>query len=656
MSDESPLQPKASDASPVPSLSIDALAQSERRFQALIEHSTDSIAVIDSSNKILYLSPAVERVEGFKPEELIGTSGVENTHPDDLPYVGKVVEELMAHPGKPVPVLWRRKHKDGRWLWLEGYATNLLDDPAVQGIVTNYRDVTDRKTAEDALRKSEERLRGTLDSMMEGFQIIDPEWRYVFINETGVQHARKTHDELIGRTMMEVYPGIDQTDVFKQMEQCMSGRKPIHLENHFVYPDGNEAWFDLRIQPTVEGIFVLSSDITQQKAAEQARESLETQLHESQKMEALGTLAGGIAHDFNNILGAILGNAELAQQDARGNPELLESIGEIRKAALRAKELIQQILSFARRQPKSLKVMNLCPVAEDSIRLLRSTLTTTVSIDYQCKLDTPNIVADATQIQQVILNLCTNAAHALQGQPGRIDVRVGPQDIEEGALPPHPDLAPGKYAKVSIADTGVGMDEATLQRVFEPFFTTKPVGEGTGLGLAVAHGIMKAHGGAIAIHSTVGVGTRVELFFPATDQAVPAESEVEVGQKVQGRGQRILHIDDDESLVLLVKRMLERQGYKVSSFGSQLEALREFRMDPYAFDAVLTDYNMFGASGLDVIAAVREIRPEIPIALASGYITEELRQLANEAGVRELIAKPNTVDDYCAVVERLLRE
>ncbi len=261
----------------------------------------------------------------------------------------------------------------------------------------------------------------------------------------------------------------------------------------------------------LEGAF---QDITERKKAEQAHASLEAQLRESQKMEALGALAGGIAHDFNNILGAILGNAELARQDARANWQALVSLEEIQKAGHRARDLVQQILSFSRRQPTARRVMSLPSVVEESARLLRAALPGGLWIECHCAADTPSIVADPTQVQQVLLNVGANAAHAMEGRSGSIDIRVEGVTLDEASARFDLNLRPGQYARVVVCDSGHGMDAATQRRIFEPFFTTKPAGKGTGLGLSVAHGIMQAHEGAIVAHSELGKGTRFELYFP----------------------------------------------------------------------------------------------------------------------------------------------
>ena len=402
----------------------------------------------------------------------------------------------------------------------------------------------------------------------------------------------------------------------------------------------------------IEGAF---QDITERKRAEQAHASLEAQLRESQKMEAIGTLAGGIAHDFNNILGSILGNAELARQDAASNWQALVSLEEIQKAATRARDLVQQILSFSRRQPTSRRLMSLPPVVEESARLLRAALPGGVRIECRCAADTPSVAADPTQVQQVMLNLGTNAAHAMEGRPGSIEIRVEGITLDEATARFDLNLRPGRYARVVVSDTGKGMDAATRRRIFEPFFTTKPVGKGTGLGLSVAHGIMQAHEGAIVAHSEPGKGSRLELYFPYAQTVADALVAPEDARPAsEGRGQNILYIDDDEAQVFLIKRMLERWGYRVSAYLEQRDALDALLAGAVRFDLVVTDFNMPGISGLEVARAIRDARPELPVIVVSGYITDTLRAQAAAAGVRELISKSHEVEELRDVVQRLI--
>ncbi len=402
----------------------------------------------------------------------------------------------------------------------------------------------------------------------------------------------------------------------------------------------------------IEGAF---QDITESKKTEKTRLSLEAQLRESQKMEAIGTLAGGIAHDFNNILGTILGNTDLARQDAGSNWQALVSLDEIQKAALRAKDLVQQILAFSRRQPTALRVMSLTPLVEESVRLLRAVLPGGVQLEYRCLADTPPVAADPTQIKQILINLGTNAAHAMRGRPGSIDICVEGITLDTSSVRFDLNLRPGRYARITFSDTGHGMDAATQRRIFEPFFTTKPVGEGTGLGLAVVHGIMQAHHGEIIPHSEAGKGSRFELYFPAARAGADALGTTErAGPASEGRGQHIVYLDDDESQMFLYRRALERWGYRVSAYQEQREALDALRSDDMQIDLVVTDFNMPGLSGLEVARAIREARPDVPVVMVSGYITPQLRTEAAAAGVRALVSKPLDVEEFRDLLQQLI--
>ncbi len=397
----------------------------------------------------------------------------------------------------------------------------------------------------------------------------------------------------------------------------------------------------------------LTTYFTGLKLAESEREQIASQLRESQKMEALGTLAGGVAHDFNNALVAILGNVELARQDVGPGHAALVSLEEINKAGRRGKDLVQQILSFSRRQGLERKPTSLALVLVESSRLIRATLPVGVQLDMDCKADTPAVLADALQVEQILLNLCANAAHSIQdqGRPGVIEVQLSA--YEQTQAETKGDLAPGHYALLSVRDNGAGMDEATRSRIFEPFFTTKPVGKGTGLGLAVVHRIVKAHEAKIEAMSTVGRGSEFRIYFPAIDVIVTGFSETTPTiAPIPVAGKHVLFVDDEETIVFLMKRLLERQGFRVSGYTDPRQAVVAARANPDQFDLVVTDYNMPNMSGLDLASALREIRADLPVVMTSGYIPEELREKAPAYGIRELIYKPDTVDDLCEAVTR----
>lgn len=431
-------------------------------------------------------------------------------------------------------------------------------------------------------------------------------------------------------------------------------------------------------------------DITALRQMQQQQRALEQQLAQSQKMEALGTLAGGVAHDFNNILAAILGNADLARQDLPPGAPARQSLHEISSAARRGRELVRQILAFSRQQP--LARTPVCPdaIVTETCSLLRTAIAPHVQLVKDVAPDGPAILADPTRLGQVLLNLGTNAVHALQGRPGRIGYRVDAVGLDDPALPP-PLREAGRCSgmgavRIAVHDDGCGMDDATRARIFEPFFTTKGVGQGTGLGLPMVLGIVEAHGGAITVDSRLGQGTTFTLYFPATAEKPPApEPEPEVvfldggtmatissgespppatfsvespamSDDPSAAPAHILYLDDDDTLVFLVRRLLERRGYKVTAVCDQQEAIDAVRAQPQGFQLLMTDYNMPGMSGIDVAREVLAINPTLPVAVASGYISDELQAEAAAAGVTEVVFKTDAVEAFCEVVARLVKQ
>jgi signal transduction histidine kinase/CheY-like chemotaxis protein len=395
-------------------------------------------------------------------------------------------------------------------------------------------------------------------------------------------------------------------------------------------------------------------DLSASKRAEAQRLALETRLRESQKMQAVGTMAGGIAHDFNNILSAILGNVELAKQDTAEGSAALTSLEEIGKAGRRARDLVRQILTFSRNEPPRRTPMQLSEVVHETVRLVKVTLPPGVELKVVEAPDCSSVLADATQVEQALLNLCTNAILAVGKDKGwvRIEVSNTRLDVPECS---RIGLPPGNYVDLSVKDSGSGITPVTLQRIFEPFFTTRQVGQGTGLGLSVVHGIMQTHQGGIDVGSTPGLGSTFHLYFPACDQPLPASPEpVATAPAVHGQGRHVMYVDDDQALVFLVERVLRRKGFTVTSFTDPFEAQAALAERAQDFDLLVTDYNMPGFSGVDLLRAAKALRPDLPVALASGYVTPEIERSAFEAGASALVYKPNDVNELCETVQRLI--
>jgi CheY-like chemotaxis protein len=327
-----------------------------------------------------------------------------------------------------------------------------------------------------------------------------------------------------------------------------------------------------------------------------------------------------------------------------------ESLEVIRKASQRARDLVQQILTFSRQQTLERRVVQLRNVAEESVKLLRATLPAGIDLVSAFAPDTPPVLADRTHIHQVLMNLCANAWQAIEAPVGRIEIALA--GVMVGDQPRHPDLRPGRYARLTVIDSGKGMDRATVERIFDPFFTTKALGEGTGLGLAVVDGVVKNHDGAIEVLSAPGRGTTFHLYLPATElEAEPVRPSV--ADLPRGTGQRILFLDDEDQLVMVARRVLVRLGYEFVGFTMPAEALEAFRADPAAFDLCVTDLNMPAISGLEIAAELLRLRPALPVALASGNISDALLARAQALGIREVIYKPTTMAELATAVHRL---
>ncbi len=507
----------------------------------------------------------------------------------------------------------------------------------------------------EQLYLGERRLEAVINSALDAIICVDQNQRITVFNPTAAALFQCSAADALGSPLERFLPDAAQALAFAQIStQAMLGERTARTAS------GQELSVEISVSferhSAGETTTVFARDLTGRKKMEAHRAVLEAQLRESQKMQAMGTLAGGIAHDFNNILSAILGNVELAKGDLPEGSGAGISLDEIGKAGRRARDLVRQILTFSRNEPTQRAPVALAEVVAETERLLRVTLPPGIELNIQMQEGLPPVMADATQVEQALLNLCTNAIHAIGDVRGTVTVDV--------ALA-HPDqrtcerlgIAPGSYATLAVRDSGTGMDAGTIERIFEPFFTTKVVGQGTGLGLAVVHGVMRTHQGATDVQSTPGQGSTFTLYFPAAVDAAnlpSGKSERRNAPAVAGAGHHVMYVDDDKALVFLVERLLQRRGFRVTGFSDPREAEQALRDNPQLWDLLVTDYNMPGYSGLDLARQARAIRPDLPVALASGYVTTEIEAAARAEGARALIHKPNDVEELCATVQRLV--
>jgi signal transduction histidine kinase/ActR/RegA family two-component response regulator len=398
----------------------------------------------------------------------------------------------------------------------------------------------------------------------------------------------------------------------------------------------------------------LSQIILWRKQAEIEKERLQSRIQQSQKIESIGTLAGGIAHDFNNILGIILGNTELAIDSLLEREPARLNLEEIRKACLRAKDIVKQLLSFARKTDPKRQPINLITVVEDSLRFLRATIPTSIDIshDFQAKNDT--ILADSTQIHQVLINLGTNAYHAMQETGGSLDIKI--ENVFWGNVSPasHNEPTAGNYLKLTVSDTGHGILREHRDQIFDPYFTTKEIGKGTGMGLSVVHGIVKSHGGEISVDSEPQKGTTVHIYFPVAEEA-PVD-ETETSENLPSGNERILFVDDEASNIYVGRSRLEQLGYQVETRISPLEALELFRADPHRFDLLITDMTMPQMTGDRLVKEILKLRPDMPTILCSGFNEKMDEEKAAELGIRRYIEKPYDKRFMANIVRNALDE
>ena len=523
--------------------------------------------------------------------------------------------------------------------------------PDLLGVVGH--DHTARRSLERAIAESDSVLSNILDNSRDGIIIIDEHGTLLSFSKTAEKQFGYQAAEVLGRSVNMLMPMPYSRDHDSYIQNYLdTGNAKIIGRGREVpgrRKDGSTFPFRLNTTPPFKigrsrCFLGIIGDLSQQK-------EVEDQLRRAQKMESIGTLAGGIAHDFNNILGGITGYVELMLEDAEEGSYLQEDLHEMLKACNRGKDLILQILTFSRQDKSERKPLYLHTIIKESLKLLRATIPTTIEICQQIDGNCPPILADPTQIHQVMMNLGTNAMHAMRQNGGTMTVRMERAQLDD-EFHKTVNLPYGTYVHLSIIDTGIGMDAETKGRVFDPFFTTKAVGEGTGMGLSVVHGIVNSHGGGIYLETVKGVGTEFHLFFPTCREEI--EEDVVSGRDIsRGRG-RILLVDDDALLLKVQGRILERMGYQVTSRSESSEALEAFVSDPHAFDLLITDQTMPRLTGTELATRVLQLRPELPIVLTTGYSEQITPERARELGVREFLLKPVSKAELGEALERIL--
>ena len=540
---------------------------------------------------------------------------------------------------------------------------HIVDAAHVASIaIERKRSIQALRVSEALLAEKSQTLEATLERMEQGVMMVNAERIVEVCNRKAIELLDLPAELMASKpTFAQVLEFQWATDEFahttESVREFVRGGGILDEPQSYERTRPNGRVIEIRSIP-IEGGGVLRTytDITERKRSEAMRLALEAQLLEAKKLEAIGTLAGGIAHDFNNIMAAILGNAALARQDLGEGHRARPFLEQIAKAGLRARSLVQQILAFSRQQPNEFISVPLRPVIEETLTMLRSMTGASVRLRSVLPDVKLAVMGNPTQLQQVLMNLGTNAWHALRDGAGTIEIGLEERTILDGSMRSPAGLAAaGSYAHLWVRDDGCGMDDETRERIYEPFFTTKPVGKGTGLGLAVVHGIVKTLGGAIEVTSAPGQGSTFDLYLPLVDHETrPMPLDCADVDLAHGDGQHVLYVDDDEVMAVMVQGLLQRLGYRATYFLDAHAAIQAVERDPEGVDLVVTDFNMPNVSGLDVVRALADIRPDLPVVISSGYVSDELRSSALDLGVRAVMQKEHTLEELGWIVNAAL--
>lgn len=568
--------------------------------------------------------------QGFKVGDLLG--GLSVTVPMEFfapPYKEHIRNSLLLHFS----------------LWVLGAI----------GILWSFRKVKKRDATifagQASLKNAYDELEKTFDAIDGIITIQDKDMRITKVNRATCEAFNAKAEELVGKYCYQVFRGIKEP-----CEGCpeVEALKDGSLHHSEMEHENLGKIFAVAAAPVTNGngeiikLVHYAKDITEDRRREK-------QLRQAQKMEAIGTLAGGIAHDFNNILTAILGFSELLQLRSTLDDVTRKDVDQIHHAGLRAKELVKQILTFSRQGEQEFQALHVQPVVKEALKLLRSSIPTTISFEQDLDEDKALVIADPSQIHQVVMNLCTNAYHAMRDSGGTLTVILQPVELVDIDVKNKQGVKPGSYLRLMVGDTGKGIKKADQERIFEPYFTTKGKGEGTGLGLSLVHGIVNSMGGYISVYSEEGQGTTFQVYMPVvTEVEVSQTGERGISNQIPGGSERILIVDDEESIIDLEGRMLESLGYAVSVFNDALEAKEAFAADPESFDLIITDMNMPHLSGLELVEIVRGIRADMPIIVSTGFSERINSKSAHKYGVKRVMMKPLVLHELAQVVRSAL--
>ena len=636
-----------------------------RRFlESVLYHLPDAIITLDAANRVQDWNPGAVRIFGYGAEEAIGRNL------DDLVTNHEFHSEAVAHTrevmsGRQVEAFETvRIRKDGSPVHVLAAGSPVMVDNQISAMLAVYRDITERKIWENTLEASERRFKALFNGAPMMYVVTESRDNRPYIqdvNQMFLDVLGFERHEVLGQQLAGFYTEESKRELLEQggYQRALDGIF-TPSERNFLTRDKRVVYTLLHAMPDYDaegrviGTRAMFQDITARKTAEMETKRLETALLHSQKMEAIGTLAGGIAHDFNNILSAVIGYSELALTSVEEDSRLHNNLAQILVAGTRARELVRQILTFSRQDELELKPLDIAPLIKEALKLLRSSLPTTIEIRQHISNELDNVMAEPAQIHRVIMNLCTNAAQAMEEDGGLLTVGASQVTLSPQEVRLYPDLKSGQYLKLSVQDSGPGIPPDIIDKIYNPYFTTKEKGKGTGLGLSVVHGIIQSYGGAVYVYSDPGQGTTFNLYIPAIKRDRLDENGID-GALPTG-SEHILLVDDEPLLVEVGRQILEMQGYRVTTCRNGREALDRFHEAPDQFDLVITDMTMPKITGDKLAIEIMETRADLPVILYTGFTEKITDDKARKIGVKALLLKPVTKKDLAFTVRRVLDE
>ena len=640
-------------------LAEQSLREIERRHEKSQEIAHLGSWELDIVRDRLIWSDEIYRIFGLRPQEFGATyeAFLAAVHPDDRAAVDTAYAESLRKNLDGYEIEHRVMRRDsGEVRFVHEKCEHLRDAGGrIVRSVGMIHDITERKRADDlrqALAEQERlRLGAAVEQASDAVVMVDLDGRIQYVNAAFETINRAQKADAMGRDYVDFVGCGPYAD---DIRGAVSQGKVWHGHLTRSRPGDRAIELEVTVSPAKDpagallGGLITERDVT-------AETILRQEVHRAQKMEALGTLAGGITHDFNNILGAIVINTELAMLELDIDSPARESLPLILKAANRGRDLVRQIVTFSRQRERDRKPVRIAPTIREGMALLRSTFPDSIEVHESIGAEEETVLADAAQLHQILSNLCQNASLAMCGGRGLIDVKLEPVQVDASLAARHSELKPGSYVRLTVADSGCGMSRETLERVFEPFFTTRSLGEGSGLGLSVVHGIVRGYGGAITAYSEVGKGSTFSVYLPCHLQEVPPPEAPEP-QEVKTGSERILLVDDDAAQLKGLARTLELFGYRVTARSSGRTAATAFKKDPAAFDLIITDQTMPRMSGIELARSLVKVRPDIPVILCTGFSEKVNGENVGRDGVRAFIMKPFTAQEISGLIRKVLEK